>query len=417
VLKRRRTGLLLAVGLAFAAAAAGLALRQFQAGSRDAAPGSELLSQLHALGYAEWAELAPDEAPRRGVVARAPERSHPGINLVLDFSRRGARLVDAQGRERHAWTGDAAGAGWHHAELAPDGTLLVIRRDGTLLALEPDSRVRFSRALGAHHDLALLDTGEIAVLRSAFIDVPYEGRSLPLVDDRVSVLSPAGELLREFSLYRLLGARIPAERLEHIAGHPREHWLERVQPPRRGVDVFHTNSVAWLPRDVPGLGRRGDFLLSVRELDLLAVIDPEGREVRWSWGPGELEAQHDASLLAGGSVLVFDNGKRRGFSRVLEIDPLARRIVWQHRAEPPAAFFSDRMGGCQALEGGNVLVTSSEQGRAFEVTRAGEVVWEYWSEEVDEGRRRRATLHRLTRYPEAFTAPLLEPAPAPQGGP
>jgi hypothetical protein len=414
VLTGRRAALALALVLAAAVAAAGL--RHWRAGSA-AAPADELLEQLHALGYAEWAELAPDEAPPRGVVVSHPARSQPGTNLVLDFSRRTARLLDAEGRERHLWSGAAADKPWHHVELAPDGTLLVIRRDGFVLALDPDSRVRWSRGLGAHHDLEVLPSGEIAVLRSAFIDVPYEGRALPLVEDRVAVLSPAGDLLREISLHRLFGGQIPASRLEHIARHSREHWLERVHPPRRGIDVFHTNSVVALDRDLPGLGRRGDFLLSIRELDLLAVVDPEGTQVRWSWGAGVLDAQHDASVLPNGNLLVFDNGKRRGWSRVLEVDPVARRIAWEHRGEPPAAFYSRRMGGCQALANGNLLVTSSEQGRAFELTREGAVVWEYWSEDVDERRRRRATLHRLTRHPEALTARLLararSAAPAP----
>lgn len=414
----KRAGSLLAVCVALVAAVVGIATQRWFARVAPAAPAAlegELLSQLHALGYLESTELAPGEERLRGVTLEIPGRTQPGVNLFL-AARGEARLVDSSGRVLHVWKGEASRQGWHHAELAPDGRLFVIRRDGVLLAMDARSRVLWSRLLGAHHDLALLPSGEIAVLRSVFIEVTHRGRALPLVDDRVAVLSPGGELLREFSLHRLFGGRIPEERLAHIAAHPREHWLERVYPPRRGVDVFHTNSVEILPADVPGLGRRGDFLLSIRELDLLAVVDPAGERVRWSWGEGELESQHHATLTPGGSVLVFDNGIRRGFSRVLEIDPVQRRILREHRGDPPESFYSRRMGACQALANGNLLVTSSEQGHAFEVTRAGERVWELWTPDVDEKRRRRATLYRVTRHPEELAGLLLALA-SPQRAP
>ena len=409
----KRTGAAFAISLVLVAAVAALASWRWlaaRAPRSGSSPEAELLSQLHSLGYLDSAGLEPGGEKLRGVTLEIPGRSQPGVNLYLVSGRGEVRLIDASGRALHVWNLGASRPGWHHAELAPDGTLLVIRRDGELLALDARSRVLWSRPLGAHHDLALLPSGEIAVLRSVFIDVPYQGRRLPLVDDRVAVLSPGGELLREFSLHRLFGSSIPAERLAQIASRPPEHWLERVHPPRRGVDVFHTNSVEVLSADLPGLGRRGDFLLSIRELDLLAVVDPTGEQVRWSWGEGELESQHAASLTPGGNVLVFDNGIRRGFSRVLEIDPVARRIVWEHRGDPPASFYSRRMGASQALANGNRLVTSSEQGTVFEITPEGKRVWEFWTPDVDAKRRRRATLYRMTRYPAEVTAALVSRA-------
>ena len=39
--------------------------------------------------------------------------------------------------------------------------------------------------------------------------------------------------------------------------------------------------------------------------------------------------------------------------------------------------FSLRMGNSQRLPNGNTLITESSFGRFFEVTREGEVVWEY----------------------------------------
>jgi hypothetical protein len=95
--------------------------------------------------------------------------------------------------------------------------------------------------------------------------------------------------------------------------------------------------------------------------------------------------------------MVFDNGIRSARSRLLEVDPLALRIVWRFQGDPPASFYSSEMGAAQQLPNGNVLVTESEKGRVFEITREGEVVWDFFVPDVDRRRRRRKTLYRMTR--------------------
>jgi hypothetical protein len=102
----------------------------------------------------------------------------------------------------------------------------------------------------------------------------------------------------------------------------------------------------------------------------------------WQFGPDQLSGQHTPVELDDGRVLVFDNGNfRQGsstpFSRVVELDPATRRVVWEYADPVRPAFFSAFMGGAQRLANGNTHVTESATGRLFEVTRAGEVVWEY----------------------------------------
>ncbi len=45
--------------------------------------------------------------------------------------------------------------------------------------------------------------------------------------------------------------------------------------------------------------------------------------------------------------------------------------------KPAWNFFSPRIGNAKRLPNGNTLITESSFGRFFEVTREGEVVWEY----------------------------------------
>ncbi|MCB1057652.1 MAG: hypothetical protein KDD11_19295, partial [Acidobacteria bacterium] len=93
---------------------------------------------------------------------------------------------------------------------------------------------------------------------------------------------------------------------------------------------------------------------------------------------GMFRKQHQSSLLPNGHLLLFDNlGAGGERSRVLEIDPIAQRVLWHYGGTPDVDLFSRTLGSCQRLASGNTLITESENGRALEVTPAGETVWEY----------------------------------------
>ena len=53
--------------------------------------------------------------------------------------------------------------------------------------------------------------------------------------------------------------------------------------------------------------------------------------------------------------------------------------TWSYTATDPSSFFSPFISGAHRLTDGHTLITSGAQGRFFEVTAAGEIVWEYWS--------------------------------------
>jgi hypothetical protein len=51
--------------------------------------------------------------------------------------------------------------------------------------------------------------------------------------------------------------------------------------------------------------------------------------------------------------------------------------VWTYQADERESFQAPFISGAHRLENGNTFVCSGPQGRFFEVTPAGEVVWEY----------------------------------------
>jgi hypothetical protein len=106
--------------------------------------------------------------------------------------------------------------------------------------------------------------------------------------------------------------------------------------------------------------------------------------------------------------LLFDNGDERGYSRIIELDPRTKEIVWQYKADPPEDFFSDSRGSCQRLPNDNILITESTKGRVFEITRSGEIVWEFYVPEIDESTKARKTIYRVVRITNPEDYPMLK---------
>ena len=100
-----------------------------------------------------------------------------------------------------------------------------------------------------------------------------------------------------------------------------------------------------------------------------------GSELRGSW-----LAQHDPDLLEDGTILLFDNRGHYGSggqSRIIEIDPETAAITWAYAGTEEQPFDSEVRGAQERLANGNTLITESVAGRIFEVTRDGDVVWDF----------------------------------------
>lgn len=367
------------------------------------------------------------------------------------YPRPVAYLVDHTGRVAHSWSNgegqpDAADdppsylRGWNHVEMGPDGSLYALVPLHALLCLNPDGDLLWSRELPVHHDLDVDARGRVHVLTEQPRGVGDGSGDGPRVvlDNTVAVLTPEGRVIEQHSLYDLLTSdpelcplvqdlherrwRIftdsgwapscerdaaLAERAE-FRGATRDALRFLRDLPGSPADVLHANTVELLGDHPAGLWSGGDVLLSFRDLDLVVVADLIASRVRWWWGPGTLSGQHQPSALRGGTVLLLDNGRSRGHSRVLECDPATGEIVWGYTADPPEEFFTEVAGGCEASGAGRVLVTDAQDGRAFEVDRAGQVLWEMRvSSPSTTARRSRASVYRISLPPEEGVRALL----------
>lgn len=379
---------------------------------------SSSVEAVRSVPYLTWAP-ADKTINKVGVILWDKERSCAGINIYNPRNLTRAYLMDMSGTIVHTWsTAKDEGDSWHHIEMCENGDLFAIVKDEVLMRLDWDSNVKWVQRMRFHHDIAVADTGEIYVVARKDEVVFMFGLPVPVLNDYIVVLSPDGDVRREISLFKVLGRKLPFDRVPGIyslivdRGTRREIFERKAELDhvfRRGTlpDIFHDNTVEVIDRDISGLCKKGDLLISIKRLDLIGIIDADTEELVWSWGPGNLSMQHHPTLLENGNILIFDNGVERGYSRIVELDPLARKIVWEYKAIPPDEFFSYSRGGNQRLPNGNTLVTESDTGHVFEVTKEGDVVWEFYNTEIDERSKSRSTIYRMMRITDLEDFPSL----------
>ena len=357
------------------------------------------LDHLRSLGYLDYARDPADES-ESGTVVFDEGRAYPGYNLYTIRSLRRTELIDLTGRLVHAWHYGQRGR-WARSVLLPSGELLVVGAESSqryIMRLNWKGDVVWRRDLPAHHDIVCAPGNRFAVLTIEPRRLPAVSTDTDIRDDLVTIISNKGDVQEQRSLYDILSSR--PELLDSIPTTRREGL----------IDLFHANSVRWMTHkhlvDKHAIYAPGNVIVCIRNQDLIVIFNWDTQELLWAWGQGTISGPHDAVVLEDGNILLFDNGLSRGWSRVIELDPLTRQIVWQYHAPDPRDFFTESRGANQRLPNGNTLITESDSGRAFEVTPQGEIVWEYLVPHFNkEGRR--ATIIRLYRYEPEFVEEII----------
>lgn len=363
---------------------------------------------LDALGYLA-VPGSNEELARRGVTRRtaavdprllviySPNGWSPGtMHAPPEMPWDEARLVNVDGEIVHRWKIRPFGEKRRSvftSKLMPDGTLLTGIADVGIARLDWDSNVLWQHEGVLHHDINYDDDGNVYSLCERRIQVDFEGSPLGITDHGIAIFGPDGQLNEEVWFSEVLaGTRMLRSRM--MRAHRREQERARADDPQdrdrerkiRYADVFHANTIEVLNEHPAGLWHKGDLLTSWRNLRTIAVLSRQTHKIVWQWGPGELEQQHSPTALENGHILVFDNGIDRGASRIVEVDPQTKTVTWEYRGSPEDPFYSRTRGVVEGLMNGNVMVSSSNTGRLFEVTRAGEIVWEYYAGEQYQGK-------------------------------
>jgi hypothetical protein len=239
-----------------------------------------------------------------------------------------------------------------------------------------DSEVIWSYLGQAHHDFDVGADGKVYLLTHEIGLEPIEAWTQlkpPRIDDFIVVLSPDGKELKKVDVTKALVGSTYGRMLTRIP------WYAEASG-----DYLHTNSIDVIETaDVENFpfGEEGDVLISMRELatGAIAVVDMEDEIIRWAT-QGSFAGQHDPDILANGNILLFDNRGEfgeHGTARVIEFDPKTDGIVWKYSGSAEHPFESVLRSVQSRLPNGNTLITESDGGRLFEVTEAGDIVWEF----------------------------------------
>jgi hypothetical protein len=339
----------------------------------------------------EWPKYLwnPTERTGRGVVRHDASQAFPGYTLYTSGHAGTAILVDMEGREVHRW--DAPFSKVWPAEkqgsrsipdrfvfmrrgaVFPNGDLLALYEtpadtpNGRGLAkIDRNGAVLWTYDAHAHHDFFVGPGGDVYVLTHRL--TPLSEINNEVIEDLVVHLDENGKELDSISILKLL-VTTPLVRKEVDCEHPRG-------------DVTHSNTIQVVSAEFAEHYEAispGDLMICLRNLNLVAVINPQRRQIVWAT-TGPWSYPHDSEPLPNGNILIFDNyalwGDEPG-SAVIEFSPQTRSTAWMFRGEPGSRLLSDIRACQQLLPNGNVLITESDGGRILEVTRAGEVVWEF----------------------------------------
>lgn len=356
-----------------------------------------------------------------GLTYHRPAQSFKGYTLVTPTGGDSVFLLDMAGRVVHRWRFTDSRPGY--AKLLPNGNLLLRGADPSL---GPPPQARFDqppppfaqhiRRLGAtashvrevdwdgatvweftytgiHHDVVRLPNGN--TLMPLWVELaPELARRVrggirrrreqfpPMLGDDIIEVNSAGAIVWRVSVHDLLDpVRDPICPLE-----TRWEWTHL-----NGLDVT----------------REGNIVFSCRNNSRVGIVERATGRLLWKYGFPNVAHQHNAQALPNGNVQIFDNGMHKvslPSSRVIEVNPKDDAIVWQYASDPPEQFFSGHVSGADRLPGGTVLICEGAGGRVFEVTPAGETVWEWVNPFANRINGRLLTLiFRAHRYAPEFT--------------
>ena len=186
-------------------------------------------------------------------------------------------------------------------------------------------------------------------------------------------------------------------------------------------DWMHTNSLDYNEKF-------DQIMISVHNFDEIWVIDHsttteeaightggnsgKGGDILYRWGnplayhagtaaDKKFFSQHDATWIdegcpGAGNILVFNNGDNRPTGAISSIDEITppvdengfyyrepgsafgpSSLSWCYLADPPESFYSGVFSGAERLPDGNTLICDGVDGKFFEVTPDGTMIWQY----------------------------------------
>jgi hypothetical protein len=328
-----------------------------------------------------------------------PEAAYPGLNLVTAVAaddRLAAYIMDMEGKIIHSWEVDwfkiwpdarhlpdkalpkeRPGTHIHGAVVLDDGDIVYNYEHLGLVRLDLCGDVVWRLPYRTHHSIQKDDEGDLwvsAQINRVSKDARYSNHKPEFIEPIILEVSQDGKIKSEISVLELLRENGLSGLLYMSAKHNRDTSVSG--------DTLHLNDVEPFPSSMqPGLFSPGDLLISLRNIHTVLVFTAATGRIKHVWA-GPFVRQHDPDFLDGNTISVFDNNniapRESGQqSQILLLSAASNERTVYYDGDEKTPFYTDILGKHQWLPNGNLLISESVRGRAFEIDPDGRVVWEY----------------------------------------
>ncbi|MEZ5920875.1 MAG: arylsulfotransferase family protein [Parvularculaceae bacterium] len=334
---------------------------------------------LSRFGFVAPAGVVFDTPPTAasGEIYSNPSPGSPhGYHAILAFERQSTayevKLLDESGGLVHRWpvfAGDVAAASLvtpHGFVILPDGSLIANSgmggTGGFLVKFDRCGNELWRRDEPFHHLMSFDDDGFLWTWRGA--DSAYSP-----VQEIVRIDPETGETASSISLNKEIFGD-PVDQLAFLG-------MPMAGPENGGdseADIFHPNDVEVLSAEMAPyfpMFEMGDILISLRNLNMIAVIDRRTHKIKWS-AQGPWRRQHDPDFMTTGEISLFNNnfvahGERivdRELSSVLAVNPGTGRVRTV-LGPKKLRFYSKEMGAHRWISDNLLEVVAPFEGRVL----------------------------------------------------
>lgn len=278
----------------------------------------------------------------------------------------------------------------HGALALPDGSVVFNYEAAGLVKLDRCGRVVWKLDRMTHHSVERAENGGFWVpsrnYHSEGTVSVFPPFTTPFYEDTILKVSEDGRVLREISVPRVLYDN----GLEALLTATGKFFSS-------DNEIVHLNKVGELFSGLADeflMFSAGDLILSLRNYNMLLVIDPETEQVKW-WQIGPWIRQHDPEFKAGGMITVFNNNTYAYFnefrgqlgktfdppptmiSNIVAVDPATgtTNVLFEETGNHPMS--SILRGKHDLTEDGNFFITDFEGGRVLEVDAQGRIIWAF----------------------------------------
>ncbi len=324
--------------------------------------------------------------------------AQPGLNVVTEIlgDALSVKIMDLDGKTLHRWAIDwfklwpdaqhiperlrpRSSPGTHidGAAVMDNGDLVFNFEHLGLVRLNRENAVVWRLPVQTHHSVHRTDGEVLWVCGQQDRQEPMAGLPNlvpPFVEDLVLEVGPDGKIQQQWSVPELLRAN-GRQGLLCLAS--QDNFSTAVSG-----DVTHLNHVEPFPsRMKPGFFEPGDVLVSLRNINTVFVFDRHTDRIKFVT-TGQFVRQHDPHFVDGQTISVFDNHNvgtsvDHPQSRIVLVSAPDQTVKTYFEGTPSHPFFTPILGRHQWLANGNLLITDSCAGRAFELNRKQEIVWWY----------------------------------------